>query len=257
MADSRSAVHGFAVMGHRGAKGYAPENTMASFRRGLELGANMLELDVHVTADKHLVVIHDATVDRTTDGSGLVSEMTLAQIQALDAGAWYKDEFAGERVPTFEQVVELAKGRAALNVELKAGGIKPNTFLYPDVVRLVADVLKAYDMVDQVVISSFHEEYLRQFKELLPDIHCAFVHQRPVDNLFERVRAQGWESVHTAVALIDEAFVAAAHAAGLKVRAWTPNDEATMRRLVAIGVDGIITDYPDVCRRIAAARLAQ
>lgn len=248
---SRPTNVDFAIVAHRGAKGHAPENTMASFARAIELGANMLELDVHVTKDKQLVVIHDAAVDRTTDGRGFVSDLTLAEVQALDAGRWFQDEFIGERVPTLQQVLELAKGRVQLNIELKAGGMKPNLYLYPDVVALLADELTRSGMVEEVVVSSFDRPYLAQLKEVLPEVRVALLHHKPIED-FERLPIDlGCESVHTSVRLIDAEFIERAHAAGLKVRAWNPNDAATMANLIALGVDGVITDYPDVLLRVA------
>lgn len=254
MASTRRApIEGFTVLGHRGVRGHASENTLASFEQGIQMGATMLELDIHLSRDQQLVVIHDATMDRTTDGTGLVSDMTLEEIQQLDAGAWFGPEFAGERVPTLQQVIDLVKGRAYLNVEIKVGGFGQDRIVYPEIVDLLTDVLTASGMEDDVVVSSFHQPYIKDLKQKLPGVRVALLHQKPVDNLFVMAAEEGWEAVHTHVSLIDEAFVAAAHEKGLRVRAWNPNDAETMRRLIELGVDGIGTDFPEVLLEQARA----
>lgn len=247
----RAPIDGFTILGHRGVKGHAPENTLVSFEKGIQMGSTMLELDIHLSKDKELIVIHDGAVDRTTNGTGLVHEMTLTELQRLDAGAWFGPEFAGERIPTLQEVIGLVRGRAYLNVEIKVGGMNPNRFVYPDIIQPLGDLLTTTDMVNEVVVSSFHQPYLTELKQVLPNVRVALLHQKPVDNLFETAVAEGWEAVHTHTSLIDEQFVAAAHAKGIRVRAWNPNDAETMRRMIHLGVDGIGTDFPEVLLQLA------
>ena len=240
----------FTVLGHRGAKGHAPENTLASFRKAIELGATMAELDIHLSRDGELVVMHDATVDRTTNGSGLVSEMTLAELKRLDAGAWFDPRYAGERVPTLQEVIDATRGRILLNVEVKrpaAGGT------YPGLAQRLAETLKANDAVRTVAVSSFEPEYLRQLRPLLPDLQLALLYSKSPEDPCRLALDEGWDGLHPHLSQVDEAFVERAHAAGLIVRAWNPNEVPEMERLVRMGVDGVGTDYPerllDVARR--------
>lgn len=252
-SERKPTIDDFAITGHRGARGHAPENTLASFEKGIQLGATMLELDIHVTKDGQLAVIHDPIMERTTSGSGLVHELTMNEIQAFDAGSWYADEFSGQRVPTLQQVIDHVKGRAHLNVEIKTGGLKPNVIVYPDIVRMLLDVLEANDLVNEVVVSAFHAPYLTELKRLRPEVRVAFLHHKPVSDLFAMVTGEGFEGVHTAMALVDEDFVAQAHAHGVKVRPWTINDADTMAQAIKLGVDGICTDYPDILQQQAKA----
>lgn len=250
-SSNRPPIDAFTVLGHRGSKGHAPENTLISFERAIEQGSTMLELDIHVTRDRQLAVIHDGSVDRTTDGSGLVHEMTLPELQQLDAGYWFGPDFVGQRIPSLEQVIELAKGRVYLNVEIKVGGVNPVRVVYPDIVDLLADTLSATDMADEVVVSSFHHPYLTELKQRLPSVRVALLHNKPVDDLFALAAREGWEAVHTHVGLVDTMFVQTAHDHGIRVRAWNPNDVETMKELIDLGVDGIGTDFPDVLRGLA------
>ncbi|WP_375221992.1 glycerophosphodiester phosphodiesterase, partial [Symbiobacterium thermophilum] len=153
------------VIGHRGAAGTHPENTMVSFRRAFELGVDGIEFDVHRTADGHLVVIHDPAVDRTTDGSGLVMAMTLEQIRALDAGSWKDPRFAGERVPTLQELVRATPPGVRLYLELKAGSVH-----YPGIEQELVDLLKAEGVLDRTQVSSFDHRALVKLKEICPEL---------------------------------------------------------------------------------------
>lgn len=239
------SMHSVVVMGHRGARGHAPENTLASFERGIELGATMLELDVHLTKDERLIVIHDGYLDRTTDGSGPVHLMTFEEIRKVDAGSWFAPEFAGQRVPALEEVMELADGRALLNIEVKVGGQRPNLVYYDALPERLAGLLTQSGWVDRVVVSSFEMRYLIELKRLVPSLRLALLHSQLDEDLLEKVTAAGFEGIHTAYSLVDEKLVTAAHERGLMVRAWTVNDTQSMRQMLELGVDGICTDYPD------------
>lgn len=236
----------FTVLGHRGAKGHAPENTLVSFRKAIELGANMVELDVHLSKDGHLIVIHDIDVDRTTNGTGRVADLTLAEIKALDAGSWFDPQYAGEQVPTLQEVIDVIKGKMLLNVEIKKGAE-----LYPGIVELVAKTIKENDMVDQVVVSSFSTEYLQEMRQALPEIEVAWLYSREEANPVQRAVQEGWQALHPNIQRVTRELVDEAHAHGLLVRGWNPNDEAGMRKLIECGVDGVGTDFPEVLLRLA------
>lgn len=213
------------IIGHRGAFSEAPENTMLSFKTAVELGADMIEFDVRKCKSGEIVVIHDAEVDRTSDGSGFVREMTLDELKKLDFGD-------GEKIPTLEEVLKFAKNNIFLNIEIKE----------PDIVDKVVGQIETYDMVDEVIISSFYHNALVKAKELNPGITTAplFMH-RPVSiaNLASITQSEG---LHPWFEYADKSFVNEAHKKNIFVNVWTVDDEETMRKMVKIGVDGIITN---------------
>ena len=233
------------VVGHRGAMGHAPENTMAAFRKGVELGARMLELDVMLTRDGRLVVIHDDTIDRTTDGRGAVAELTADEICCHDAGRWYGAAFAGERVPLLGEVLDWARGRAHPVIELKWGSA-----WQPGIEAVLVADLRAHDAVGEVLVISSDHHAVRQVKALAPAVATAIMYGgRPVDPV-AMARAAGADAVRPGHWLVTAEDIALLHAAGLAVIPWTVNDEASMRRMVGLGVDGFSSNYPDLLARI-------
>jgi glycerophosphoryl diester phosphodiesterase len=225
--------------------GHSPENTLASFRKGVELGATMLELDIHLSADGELIVIHDDDIDRTTDGSGRVGEMTAAEIRRLDAGSWYAPEFAGERVPLLGEVLDWARGRASPVIELKLGPI-----WYEGIEEKLVGTLRDRDAVAEVLVISNDHFAVRRVKELEAAVSTAILYGgRPIDPvgmaraaLADAVRPSHWH--------LTREDVIACHDAGLAVIPWTVNDEASMRRVVGLGVDGMSSNYPELLPRV-------
>jgi glycerophosphoryl diester phosphodiesterase len=244
----------FVVAAHRGGEGQWPSNTLYAFQRALELGADMLEMDIHATADGVLVVRHDPTVDSTTDGAGRICDLTLAQIKTLDAGAtWTADggqthpfRGLGITIPTLEEVFqEFPQARASID-------IKPED---PAVVDIFVQTLRAYHRLKQVVVGSFHDAQLRRFRRLCPEVDTAAgISETRKFYLLRRVRlSRLYRSPAKAfmvpefagrLRLVTPGFTRDAHAQGIQVHVWTVNEEKDMRRLMDWGVDGIITDYP-------------
>lgn len=225
------------VIAHRGASGTRPENTLAAFRRAAELGAEMIELDVQLTRDGHVIVFHDTDLDRTTDGRGPVEARPLAEISALDAGRWFAPAYAGERVPTLAEV--LAAVHVAINVELKPGGGD----------RLVAASLadaEAAAALPRIVFSSFDPALLTALRSRSPHARLAVLCDwGPIDEGLRLAEGVGAIALHVRKDIVTAAVVAAGKAAGLEVRAWTVNEPGEMRRLVDIGVTGIFSDFPE------------
>lgn len=232
------------VVGHRGALGHAPENTMVSFARGLECGADLLELDVHLTADDALAVIHDDEVSRTTDGHGPVRGLTLAALKRLDAGVKFDARFRGERIPALPEVLDWARGRIPLLIELK-GGPLPAPGLEE---RLVA-CLRAHRMVDQAMAISFHHPAVRRVKEIEPTLATGILYAGRLVDTVAAARAARADSVRPSWAYWTAGLVTEVHAAGLVAHAWNANDEERAEYLVGLGVDSIGSDYPDRLRR--------
>lgn len=230
-------------IGHRGAAAQAPENTIASFRRAVSLGAQAIELDVLPTKDGHLVVIHDDTVDRTTDGTGRVADLTLSEIQRLDAGSWKGAEFADERVPTLEEVGEALPPSILLFVEMKGGPGTP-------IERVLAGLIPRLGGHERVRVSSFDHRALARLHAIDPRVSLgALFVALPVEPV-AIARACGASALHPAFQYLTPDVVAEAHAAGLAVHAWTVNEPADIARVRAMGVDGIFSDHPE---RLGAA----
>jgi glycerophosphoryl diester phosphodiesterase len=233
---------------HRGASGHAPENTLAAFQRAAKMGAQFIETDLRLTADGHIVALHDATVNRTTNGRGRISRMSLAQVRTLNASAHFAgrnklQSFAGERIPTLEDVLDF--GRTAgigCYLELKS---RAGRGLEERVVR----ALRAAKLVLPVVVISFHAASLRAIRELNPRVTTGFLVEKSGTRAVQRTLEIGARQLLPRADRATPALLAAAREAGLDVVVWTVNETSEMRRLIAAGVDGIITNYPD---RLAA-----
>jgi glycerophosphoryl diester phosphodiesterase len=232
------------VIGHRGALGLAPENTLAGFRKGLECGADLLELDVHLTADGELAVIHDSDVSRTTDGHGRVRQMTLAQLRALDAGSWFDPSFRGERIPSLPEVLDWARGRIPLVVEIK-GDPEPA----PDIEARLVETLRAHAMLDEVIVISFHHPSVRRVKEIAPDVATGILYQARLVDAVGAARAARADAIRPSWSYVSRELVEEAHVAGLCASTWNANDDERAAYLVDLGVDSIGSDYPDRLRR--------
>ena len=237
----------FDIVAHRGAMGCAPENTLASFQKAIDMGATMIELDVHLTKDQEIAVIHDSDLSRTTTGRGLAEDMTLAEMRAFDAGIAMGAEFRGEKVPTLQEVIELVNHQAALNIEIKAG-----RNLYPGIVDRILEVISAFGAEDEIVISSFHKAYLREVRQKAQNLEVAVLFEKPAPGIFDEAVREKWQGLHPWYRLIDKEFVDHACRWGLSVRAWTVNRASEMKDLLQWGVNGIITNFPDLLSSVAA-----
>ena len=233
---------------HRGASAVAPGNTLAAFEKAVELGADGAEFDVQPSSDGVPVVIHDFTVDRTTDSSGRVAEMSLAQLKELDAGAAFSPTFAGQRVPTLAEVLEAIGGQLLLNVELKSASLC-DLRLEEAVVAQV----KRHGLENRVLFSSFNPYSLRRVKRLEPRIPVGLIYGPDLPLPLRRA----WlaplilhEARHPKHTMVDAGYMAWARRRGYKVNTWTVDDADEMHLLIALGVDGIITNVPDVLSKI-------
>ncbi len=234
------------VIAHRGCSGAAPENTLAAFRRAIAAGADMLELDVLPSRDGELVVIHDDTLERTTNGSGRVQDYDLARLRQLDAGAWFGAGFAGERIPTLAEVLELARGRTLLNIEIKAEAVTDQR--QGGAVDRVARLVRAQRMQDAVLLSSFAPRAMADARALAPEIARAALFDAAVhrgQDALEILAPAACAALHLAVGEVTAATVELCHAHGKAVSVYTVNDEAELHRLLALGVDAVFTDWPE------------
>ena len=226
---------------HRGASGTFPENTLSAFRAAIDAGADMCELDVQLTRDGAMVVIHDEAVDRTTDGHGEVAELTLAELKVLDAGVKFKGaHVAGERIPTLDEVLDATSGRCGLNIELKAAGLE-----HP-----VARLMTSRGALADSMVSSFEWEYLKKIHQLHFNIRIGLLaDEKPVDLMMNAVAMRAY-SINPRWDMVTADLCQAAHERGLKVFTWTVDADARMRALIECGVDGIMTNYPERLRTV-------
>jgi glycerophosphoryl diester phosphodiesterase len=230
------------VIAHRGFSGAAPENTIAAVRAAINIQADMVEIDVTLSADDHVVVIHDETVDRTTDGTGEVSRFTLAEVQRLDAGSWFDPIFAGEVVPTLDEVLVEVEGLILLNVEIKSEAVPRG------VVARVASAIRTHDMVGQVVVSSFSPDALAEMHALAPEIRTAVLYNKNVHeglDAVEIVTDLGATALNIKRQRLTQKMLRRCRENHIPVGIYTVNTPRRMRRLVKKGIEAIFTDHPD------------
>ena len=236
---------------HRGASAYAPGNTLAAFRLALEMGADGFELDVMLSADGYLVVIHDDTVDHTTDGSGPVRQKTLAELKALDAGIRFDALFTGERIPTLQEVFDLVAGtHAFVNVEIRTDSLKGDGLEK----KLVA-LIRRYGLGERLQVSSFNPFALWRMRRLAPDLPLALLYAED-RRVYLRDRWFAFlsrpDALNPSFRMATQEHVRWAKSKGYRLYAWTVDEEPEMRRLIALEVDGIITNKPDLLRQVLA-----
>jgi glycerophosphoryl diester phosphodiesterase len=236
------------ILGHRGASAYAPENTLAAFNLAFELGADGIELDVALTQDNVPIVIHDDTLERTTNGSGKVNALDRAAIAQLDAGAWFDRKFSGERVPTLEQVLCHLK-QGLINVEIKYTGVRLDN---DRLEQAVADVILQTHSQARVLVSSFHPIALYRLARQYPQLQRGLLYRHDLPIYLRRAWFRPLvrpHALHPNAALITAKYVAWARAKGYRIMAWTVDDPAQARQLASWGVDAIITNKPDILTR--------
>lgn len=236
-----------ANVAHRGASGNYPENTLLAFQKALEIGVDEIELDLYFTKDEHLIVMHDSTVDRTTDGTGRIADLTLAEIKALDAGSWFGERFRGERVPTWEEALDLVQGKVNLNVHLKEGGDPAGRYE-----RKVAQPLRDFQMVSTSILTC-NDESVALFAEIDTAIECRiFRAGRTPEEYIRKSVEMGLRTMQPGRDITTREFVQQAHTAGLAVHVFYADTPEDMRSYIEIGVDGILTNYPELLKKVLA-----
>ncbi|KEO81669.1 hypothetical protein EL26_19555 [Tumebacillus flagellatus] len=213
---------------------------MEAFYRAEQLGADGFEFDVQLTRDGVPVVIHDETLNRTTNGQGYVYMHTLDELRALDAGSWYAPQYKGLQIPTLQEVIETFGGRMVLNIELKN-----SIFDMPGLEEKTLDLIRCNQIENSVVVSSFHHGSMQKFHALAPDIKCGLLYDCVIVGATEYAERLGASALHPFFATVKPELVAEAHRAGLEVNVWTVNEMDHMRLAVLSGVDAMITNYPD------------
>jgi glycerophosphoryl diester phosphodiesterase len=230
------------VIAHRGFSGAAPENTIAAVRAAIAVNADMVEIDVTLTSDGHVVVIHDETLDRTTNGSGEIFQFTLAELRELDAGSWFDPGFAGEPIPTLDDVLDEVEGRILLNVEIKSEAVDRG------VVEKVAATIRKHGMINEVVISSFSPTALRQMRSEAPEIRTAVLYNKKFHqgrDAVDIVTDLGASVFNIKRQRLTRKMLQRCRQHDIPVGIYTVNKPRRMRSLVEKGVGAIFTDHPD------------
>lgn len=235
--------HSVQTVAHRGASGYAPENTMAAFEKAVNMKSDYVEIDVQQTKDGELIVIHDTSVDRTTDGSGMVKDLTLEKLKELDAGSWFGEEFADEKLPTLGEVLDTYRGKTGILIELKSPS------LYPGIEEKVAAELTKRNMNkpnnNKIILQSFNHESVDTFHSILPSVPTGVLVSYTMSDNDLREVSRYADYVNPGKWLITSDYVERIHENGMEAQTWTVRDKESVEPLIQAGVDAIITDFPD------------
>lgn len=232
---------------HRGFSGNYPENTMLAFEKAIEAGADGIELDVHFTKDGEIVVIHDERVDRTSDGEGYVVDFTYEELSRLDASAGFAGVYGFNKIPTLREYFELVKPVEGFitNIELKTSINE-----YPGIEKAVLELIDEFGLEDRIIISSFNHYSIMRTKAINPRIRCGFLESSWIYNFGEYTKVRGVECVHPLFLSLNEGSVAEIKSNGIGINTWTVNKEADVERLYNLGVDAVISNYPDMVRGV-------
>jgi glycerophosphoryl diester phosphodiesterase len=235
------------IIAHRGDKTHAPENTLAAFESAAENGADAIEFDVKLTSDGQIIVLHDPTVDRTTNGDGKIYQLPFAAVRELDAGTWFSEEFKGQCIPTLDEVFETVGNRLHMNIEL-TNYATPFDSLVPKVVELI----KKHALQNRILFSSFFARNLSMTRMLLPEVPRGLLCMRGIKGAWGR--SFTWRGdyfgLHPYWTDIDPGLVNRVQAAGKRVYAWTVNPAEELKKMIGFGVDAIITDDPLLALRL-------
>ena len=236
------------IIAHRGASAYAPENTIAAFQKAVELKADAIELDAKLSKDGEIVVIHDQTLERTTNGKGLVKDSTIEELTKLEAGSFFAEEFRGEKIPTLREVLEKFSDKLVINIELTN-----YKSIFDGLANKTSMLIKELGVQDSIIFSSFHPVNLIITRKLLPEVPLALLAIPGKAGWISRSGLMRWVSpslVHPYYKDIDKTYIEKQHSHNRKVNIWTINDPDEMEKFVHAKIDGLITDDPLLGRKI-------
>ena len=237
------------IIAHRGGSNLAPENTMAAFQNALNLGVDMIEIDIEQTFDSVVVVIHDTKVDRTTNGKGKVDSLTYSYIKTLDAGSWYDSRFKGEKISTLEEVLQAVNGKATVLIEIKSGDE-----LYPGIEKRTVETIQRFNAHSWTIVQSFNKKTVERVKILDNKIITYYLLGRNFKSYYHALQAKNkkneiqeflYDGIAVHYSMLNAASVDSIKQMGLGVFTWTVDEEEDMTKMIEYGVDGIITDSPD------------
>ncbi|MFY0654865.1 MAG: hypothetical protein JXQ96_22725 [Cyclobacteriaceae bacterium] len=244
----------FKIIGHKGAAGYAPENTLASLQKAIDMGVDMIEIDVHMTKDGEVVVFHDEDVSRTTNGTGKIHELTLEEVKQLDAGSWFGEEFAGEQVPTLREAIDLVHGSADILIDIKSKGHE----FYDNFAEVIVDIIdEKEDNKEWCIVQSYEQEYLEhaysrdstiQMKKIMMGEDESMLFSFYLNSksfMTNRNKHHFFETINPHYTTLSQRRIFRLHARGYSVHTYVVNERVDMIKMLNMAVDGIITDFPD------------
>lgn len=231
------------ITGHRGSSGIAPENTISAIKQAVSDGADFIEIDIHLTKDEHIILMHDEHVDRTTNGHGLVRDLTYDEIRQLDAGSWFDLKFAGEHVPTLTEVIEFVKGRLSVNIEIKS-----NAFL-PAQIEKIIKLIRDCEFTNDCILTSFQRSYIEMIHHISPEVRTGLIMNympHPQTMLFK----DSFDVLSCNYRLLNKDMVDALHSSEKEVHVWTVNEKDEFFQMKEYGVDNVITNFPGTFRKL-------
>lgn len=229
------------ILGHRGAMGLAPENTMISFETALSYKADLIELDIHLSKDNQIIVIHDETLERTTTGIGNIQDHNLKELREFDAGIKFSEQFKGERIPVLDEVLDFIKDKEIrLNIEIKNGPV-----FYKGIEEKTAVLIDKYDYYEKVIVSSFDHNSLKRIKLINPKIHTAILYGCEIVDFDEYVKKLQVSAVHPHHYWVTNELIERMHNLDIAVNTWVINDKVLFNKFSEMGVDSIGTNFPD------------
>lgn len=244
----------FKIIGHKGAAGYAPENTLASLQVAMDMGVDMIEIDVHMTKDGEVVVFHDEDISRTTNGTGMIHELTLAEVKELDAGSWFSPKFAGEKVPTLREAIDLVHGNADILIDIKSKGHE----FYDNFAEVIVDIIdEKEDNKEWCIVQSYEQEYLEhayardstiKMKKIMMGEDESMLFSFYLNSksfMTNRNKHHFFETINPHYSTLSQRRIFRLHAKGYKVHTYVVNEREEMIKMLNMAVDGIITDFPD------------
>jgi glycerophosphoryl diester phosphodiesterase len=231
---------------HRGASGEYPENTMLAFEKAVEMGCDGIETDVQLTKDGVLVLCHDELLDRTTDGTGLLAERTYEELNKLNAAAQWEGKYSNIKIPTLDELLEFSRDKSILvNLEIKNSVID-----YKNIEKMIIDKIYNYKIQDRVIISSFNHYSIARCRAIDSSIKLGVLYCSKLYEPWNYAKQVGADALHPLFYTLDEQDIKAIKKAKLSINTYTVNEEKYMRQLIALGIDGIITNYPDKLKKV-------
>lgn len=242
---------GFVIIAHRGASAVRPENTMAAFEKAVEMDAEMIELDVMISRDSVPVVFHDARLNRHTDGAGPLRHHSLRQLRELDAGSWFDPEYAGQKIPTLEEVLAFARGTVALNIEIKTEAVGESR--EGGVEERVLKLVRRYDMEEHVLLSSFDYRAVRRFKQMSPHTPAALLYNRGLSGEklpSDLVSEYGADAFNLSYQQLSDRRLRNMKKYGIPFLVYTVDRRRRMKQVIGEGAAGVFTNKPDLLREV-------
>lgn len=243
----------FTVIAHRGASAYFPENTLPSFEGAIAMGADMMELDVQLTADKEVVVFHDEKISRCTGGRGKIADHTLLELKKLDAGSWYGKDFKSTKIPTLAEVLDVCKNKIAVNIEIKTEAV--SKMFFGGIEEKCLKIVEQNGMREHVVFSSFDPRAIMHLKQIDNTVAAAVLFEKKHYGLelpSDIMESLGADAFNCSRAEFNKKWLADVRLNNIPVNIYTVNDPKNMRRFLKMGVSGIFTNNPDILKKVAA-----